>query len=79
VHVPEAGAVDLNLGPPFTPKVEVTRIDKEKVALTLSMHGVGGEVYNEIHYNDNAKPPAPKVRVYDSSGKELVQLDFHYG
>lgn len=79
LDIPDDNPVHLTLGPPLTPKVEVTRIDKDKIALTLSLHGAGGESYNEIFYNDQAKPPVPKVRLHDSSGRELGQMDFHYG
>ncbi len=79
VKVPANESARLLLGPPLTPKIEVTRIDNEKIALTLSLHGAGGETYNEVYYNDNAKPPVPKARLFDSNGRELAQLDFHYG
>jgi hypothetical protein len=79
VDVPANDSVELPLGPPLTPKIEVTRIDNAHVALTISLRGSGGESYNEIFYNDNVKPPAPKARLFDDAGLALGQLDFHYG
>jgi hypothetical protein len=79
VDVPADSTTPLALGPPLTPKVTLTRIDAERVALNLAMKGAGGETYNEIYYADQIKPPVPKVRLFDLGGRELTQLDFHYG
>ena len=62
-----------------TEEAFINPIDKDKVALTLSLRGASGESYHEIFYYDNVKPPVPKARLYDAAGRELEQLDFHYG
>jgi hypothetical protein len=79
IEVPPNGPGKVTLGPPFVPKIEVTRIDKEKIALNLALRGQGNEIYNDIYYNDQIRPPAPKARLYDAGGREVAQLDFHYG
>jgi hypothetical protein len=79
ITVPPNETSALPIGLPLVPKVEVTRIDNERLALTLRMHGAANETYNEIFYNAGIKPPVPKVRLFDSAGKELTLLDFHYG
>jgi hypothetical protein len=69
----------LPLGPPLTPRVNVERIDDEKVAFLFTLTGAGGESYHDIYYNDQIKPATPKVRVHDLSGRQLAQMDFHFG
>jgi hypothetical protein len=79
IRVTERQATLIPFGPPLVPKVLATTVSKGNVTLNLSLRGAGGEVYDNVTMDQWQRPPVPKARITDSSGRELALLDFHYG
>jgi hypothetical protein len=79
VDVPPDGEVRIPFGAPLVPKIVVNRNGAD-LNLSLVLKGAGQETYQDVQIGDNyQRPPVPKVRILDDKGKELAQLDFHYG
>jgi hypothetical protein len=71
--------VMLPFGPPFVTKVDFAAPEKGQLTLNLTLTGTGGESYSFAYVGDREKPPVPRARILDATGRELALLDFHFG
>jgi hypothetical protein len=67
------------LGPPLLPKVTVTEDAGNQLALNLQLQGAGGELVTDVRVGPGEKPPPPRAKIIDATGREVALLDFHYG
>jgi hypothetical protein len=65
-------------GAPFRPDVKVRRTRNNKVSLSLSIVGSGGERCTSFYINGK-RPPEPRFEVRDQDGKVVHHGKFEYG
>jgi hypothetical protein len=69
---------ELPFGAPLHAVVTAQRAGADKVFLSLSILGVGGERCTSLTVN-GAQPPKPKFSITDKDGKEVLKGDFKWG
>ncbi len=79
VSVLPGKTANMPLGPPLVPKVSVARASDNQLTLSLEIRDAGDELLTSAQIGKNERPPAPKARISDSTGRQLALLDFHYG
>jgi hypothetical protein len=77
LEISAASAAHLNLGPPFTARVEVNESPGGGTMLQFSLTGPGGESY--VMMSGRGRPALPRFEVLDPSGQVVWQGRFEYG
>jgi len=77
LEVTTASPVRLNLGPPFTARVDVSAGPGGKTMLQLGISGRAGGAYTIMSGQGRAAPP--RFEVLDGSGQVVWQGSFEYG